>query len=425
MNIQTGAIANKIPLGSGKSNVIMCVATSHGKERFFLAAEESVMMSNLKDLMAYSNTGDVPDTRNVENISVQRIFLVDSEECDVVSLSSTGTLSFWNKNVVAKTISLPSGIKVESCGLHASSGIFVFVSHRDLVVYSLEQEKVLMRKPLQRIIKEIRIETLHQKGSHSLFVALLCVTEELLGYQLNESSEEWTLKQLIERKSVTVIPNHPLQDGTDRLLVGSVDKTVVLSIKTGKLLFERHSESEEKVKDLMWFNPADPEGMGDQIAFLTEDSLHAGNEIWSSGLPFSTPLVMENFEFCPAIGRLAYLGTQTSEGLDHELGTLRPYSYSVLNIIQTAPSRRRLGTLDHDKKQILKWCILPTRRHLLSLTVTGLLRIWDLESLQLLGILPLPETFRTKDIKVTSGKPHPLVYLTDGRQVLVLKLWIP
>jgi WD40 repeat protein len=425
IDIVTGVTTKKIALGTGKSRVLVCVATSYGKERFFFAAGQSVMMSNIKEMIANPTSAAGVELEESENSPVRQLFLADSDDYNAVSLLSTGVLCFWNKGVIVKRLSLPEGNRVESSGFHSASGIFVYISQGYLVVFSLREERELSRRAVDRLVKEIRIETLRQKGGDSLFVALLTISRELLGYLLTESSGTWSLKQLLERKKVTVVPKNPLQAGTDRLLIGSVDKTIVISIKTGKQVFERRSLSDEKIKDLMWFNPEDPQGMGDQIAFLTEDSLHAGEEVWSSGLPFAVPNVMENFEFCQEIGRLAYLGTQTIEVLDHTLGTLRPHSYSVLNVIQTLPTRKRLGSLDHDKAQIRKWCILPTRRHLLSLTVTGLLRVWDLETLALLGALKLPETFRTREMRVSFSGQDPLIYLTDGQKVLVFKLWLP
>lgn len=425
MDILTGVITKKIALDTGKSRILMCVTTSYGKERFFFAAEQSVMMSDVKQTISYSTSAAIVEFEEPGSASVRQLFLADSGEYNVVSLLSTGELCFWSKNDVVKRLALREGSHLETSGFHSASGIFVYLAQGYLVIFSLKDEREILRRAMDRIVKEVRIETFCQKEGDSLFVALLTISEELLGYILTESCGTWSLKQILERKKVTIVPRTPLQAGTDRLLIGSVDKTIVINIKTGKQVFERRSLSDEKIKDLMWFNPEDPQGMGDQIAFLTEDSLHAGDEVWSSGLPFAVPLILENFDFCQEIGRLAYLGTQTIEVLDHTLGTLRPHSYSVLNVIQTLPSRKRLGSLDHDKAQISKWCILPTRRHLLSLTATGVMRVWDMESLELLGALPLPGTFRTREMRVSFSGQEPLIYLTDGTKILVFRLWLP
>ncbi|KAI8928647.1 hypothetical protein BC831DRAFT_548196 [Entophlyctis helioformis] len=399
-SLRTGQIVKRLAIGEKTVLGQLCIATSKGKERFFLASgprlstcdsQSSLRIDGGNSAHGNSSTGHGFDgssasgsmfhghgpaihLRHATPINAVLPFTKKQKQgVEAISVSRDGRLVSWAMSKEFKKLAPVREVFVAedltSCRLSQSTGFALVTAGTAAIIWNVNEAQEVLRITHVHALRDAILVKNRVDDSGLTIMEDPGRIDLFLTYDPNP----------LFSRFVTALPANPHTASKRELLVANDYTVMVLDARTGDELRRFETRGHEMVLDLSWHYT--PSGSS-HVMYATKTTLFMDGQIWSYGGSLGDTIQIDTCKRDPTGVYVGYSGVETGETFVGKTNLERP-NFGIVVVLSTGSSssssrRQRVCMLRHDNTRVVQWSFLHDPNYVVTVATDLMVRVWDI-----------------------------------------------
>eukprot|EP00842_Homolaphlyctis_polyrhiza_P005121 jgi/Hompol1/560/HPOL_004165-RA len=402
-SVSTGQIFKRLWIGEKTMLDKMCIATSKGKERFFLASgprlstcdsKASLQLSGIKTdakgdgsgmlsskLQSINETTSIP-LRHAAPISAVLPFRKKQKNgVEAISVSRDGRLVTWAMSSVYRKMAPTQEVFVAddlmSCRLNQTTGFAIVTAGTAAIIWNVSDKHEMLRITHKHALRDaILIQSRIEDTGLVLYT--WAIDGQLYAWKIMGKVDLFLTYDTTPMftRFITALPDKPHSPNRREMLVANDFTVMIIDARSGEELRRFETRGHETVLDLSWYID---QGEVSRVMYASKTTLFVDGQIWSYGGSLGDMIQLDTCKRDPKGNYVGYSGVQMSEPFIGKTNLGQPTIGIVVVIAASANQRRhRVCMLRHDNARVLQWSFLHDPSYVVTVATDMMVRVWDI-----------------------------------------------
>nr|KAJ3423273.1 hypothetical protein HK105_007140 [Polyrhizophydium stewartii] len=386
---KSGHIFKRLWIGEKTVLSQMCIATSKGKERFFLAAGTRLSTCDSHSSLRMETGGtqkqhvelSIPLRHSAPINAVLPFSKRQQNGVEAISVSRDGRLVSWAVSDSLKKLAPVHEVFVAedltSCRLSQTTGFAVVTAGTSAIIWNVHEAEEVLRISHKHALRDA-ILVKNRIDDTGLTLYTWMIDGQLSAWKImGRASMFLTYDPTpLFQRFITVLPSRPQMSSRREFLVANDFTVIVLDSETGQELRRFETRGHETVLGLSWHHMP---GEVPRVMYVTKTTLFVDGEIWSYGGSLGDMMQLDSCKRDRTGTYVGYSGVQLGESFVGKTSLEKRIIGVVVVLAASAGQRRhRVCMLKHDNARVVQWDFLHDPSFIVTIATDLMVRVWDI-----------------------------------------------